>query len=58
MNESQPEKMNVAMHLADGAWQVVIERDGQRRELGGIGELIRLLESLASAMDRPARGLR
>lgn len=58
MSESSPSEMKVAMHQADGDWRVVIERDGQRRDLGGIEELIRILEALAAAKQRPARGLR
>jgi len=58
MNDAKPNEMKVAMHQADGAWRVVVERDGQRRELSGIGELICYLESLAVAGERPARGLR
>lgn len=58
MSESTPSEMKVAMHRADGDWRVVIERDGQRRDLGGIEELIRILETLAAAKQRPARGLR
>ncbi len=58
MNEPYPDEMKVAMHQADGRWHVVIERDGQRNDLGGIEELIRILEALAAAKQRPARGLR
>lgn len=58
MSESSPIEMKVAMHQADGDWHVVIERDGQRRDLGGIAELIRILEALAAAKQQPARGLR
>jgi hypothetical protein len=58
MSESPPNEMKVAMHRADGDWHVVIERDGQQSALGGIEELIRILETLAAARQRPARGLR
>lgn len=58
MTESMPSEMKVAMHQADGSWRVVIERDGQRRDLDGIEELIRILKALAAAKQQPARGLR
>ncbi len=58
MNESNVTAMKVDLHQADGAWHIVIERDGQRQEMGGINELIRYLESLTAAKERPVRGLR
>lgn len=58
VNSANGIDMRVDLHQADGAWHVVIERDGQRHELGGIDELIRYLEWLAAAKDRPVRGLR
>ncbi len=42
----------------DGSWRVVLERAGQRQELGGLDELIRYLQSLAADERRPPRGLR
>lgn len=58
MSETTPSEMKVAIHQTEGGWQVVIERDGQRQPLGGIDELIRYLQWLAAAKDRPVRGLR
>lgn len=58
MNELHVKELKVDLQRTDGAWHVVIERDGQRHDVGGINELIRYLESLAAANERPARGLR
>lgn len=58
MSEPRPTEMKVDLQRTDGDWHVVLEHDGQRRELGGIGELIRYLESLAPGGQRPVRGLR
>ena len=47
------------MRVTNGSWHVVVEQEGQTRVLGGLGELIRYLQSLAAAGDtKPARGLR
>jgi hypothetical protein len=58
MHSSNGIDMKIDLHLAEGGWHVVIERDGQRHPLGGIDELIRYLEWLAAAKSRPVRGLR
>lgn len=58
MNEADATALKIDLHRADDGWLIVIERDGQRRELGSLDELIRLLEQLASAHERRRRGLR
>lgn len=58
VNPPSISEMKVDLHQAGGRWRVVIERDGQRHELGGIEELIRYLEWLAAAKERTVRGLR
>lgn len=51
--------LKVELLEVNGSWQVVLERDGSRRELEGLDELIRLLAGLAAAgKAKPARGLR
>lgn len=58
MNEADVTAVKVDLQRADDTWRVVIERDGQRRELASIDELIRYLENLAAAQERRGRGLR
>jgi hypothetical protein len=57
MDQLHVNEMKIDLRQADGAWHVVLERRGERREMDGISELIRYLQSLAT-MDRPPRGLR
>lgn len=59
MEEARSESLKVDMRVTNGSWHVVVEQEGQTRVLGGLGELIRYLQSLAAAGDtKPARGLR
>ncbi len=59
MEEERPETLKVDLCVSNGSWHVVVEQEGQRRELGGLGELIRYLQGLAAAGEvKPARGLR
>lgn len=58
MNSGNGNDVKIDLHLAEGGWRVTIERDGRRRDLHGIEELIRFLEALAAAQPQPVRGLR
>lgn len=59
MKENIGMVLKVELLVVNGSWQVVLERDGLRRELEGLDELIRYLEGLAAAgATKPARGLR
>lgn len=58
MNEAQASTVRVDLQRAEHAWHVVIERDGQRREVGSIDELIRFLRDLAALPERRRHGLR
>jgi hypothetical protein len=57
MDQLHMNEMKIDLRQVDGAWHVVLERSGERREMDGMTELIRYLQSLA-ATDRPPRGLR
>lgn len=58
MDAPKPSAMTVDLRPRDGGWQVTIERDGRRDDIGGLDELIRVLETLADAQAGPVRGLR
>jgi len=50
--------IKVDLRPAGAGWQVEIEREGRRYDIGGLDELIRHLEWLATSGRQPARGLR
>lgn len=51
-------EMKVDLRVIDGSWHAVVEREGQRHDVGGIGELIRYLEALTPREASAPRGLR
>jgi hypothetical protein len=50
--------MKVDLREVDGTWHAVVEREGQKHDVGGISELIRYLEALTPREVRTPRGLR
>ena len=58
VDASTEEELTLALSRAGADWRVVVERAGERRELGGLDELIRYLEELAGTRVRQPRGLR
>lgn len=59
MDEGRRETLRVDLCASNGSWHVVVEQEGQRRELGGLGELIRYLQGLAGTGEvNPVRGVR
>lgn len=59
MKDTTGNALTVELLEVDGSWHVVLEREGARRELEGLDELIRYLSGLAAAgATKPARGLR
>ena len=58
MGKDNISAVKVDLQRAEHAWHVVIERDGQRREVGSIDELIRFLRDLAGLPERRRHGLR
>jgi hypothetical protein len=59
METTSETALRVDLRETNGSWHVVVEREGSRRELEGLDELIRYLQGLAAGSEkRPARGLR
>lgn len=59
MTNDAPRMLEVHLrHPGDGPWQVVIETEGQRRQLADIAALIRYLQQLAAPRPQAPRGLR
>lgn len=58
LNDTDVTALRVDLQRTADAWRVVIERDGQRRELGSIDELIRYLRDLSGLPERRQHGLR
>jgi len=59
MNGATPQTLKVDLHHpGTGAWQVVIETEGERRRLADLAALIRYLQQLAAQPDPAPRGLR
>ncbi len=50
--------VRLALTRVGADWRVVLERRGQRSELGGLDELIRFLLDLAAERPPVQRGLR
>ncbi len=58
MERLQNAKLRVDLIVQNGVWRAVVEHDGRCREMEGLQELIRYLQGLGPAAERPPRGLR
>ena len=58
MDTSVEDDVKLALTRVGADWRVVLERRGQRSELGSLDELIRFLRELAAERLPVQRGLR
>ncbi|MCC6380038.1 MAG: hypothetical protein IT519_14580 [Burkholderiales bacterium] len=58
MDAAVEDDVRLALTRVGADWRVVLERRGQRSELGGLDELIRFLLDLAAERPPVQRGLR
>lgn len=58
MDATTDDDVKLALYRAGADWRVVLERRGEKKDLGGLDELIRYLQELAGNRGRAPRGLR